>query len=548
MIDQDEWILQIRHGLCEDNELVEEESELRICVFNVPKELLVVKTEAYIPQSVSIGPYHRWKPELYEMERYKVGAARRYQKRIAAQKFEVVVEELRKYEWQIRSCYHKYLDFSEEALALLMALDAAFVLECLQFYAKQADKTSQEVSSEVKQLGNVLDPSGRSAAHNAIMKDLMMLENQIPLFVLRKLLEMQLLSEAGAEERLCNMVTLACKELSPFMFKMPETSKLQIKDRGHILEVLYYSLVPVPPKVDSFRSAVEMEEQPLPDMTNVQKAFNFLWRALSALNVRPIQRIFQVVIKLPLRLVSALGNLPVLRALKGPILIIFNSFSAEKTDQDGTGEDDSSVEIPPTRDELDIASISSLYSAGVKFLPTDGDLTTIRFDQKTATLYLPKVKLDATSEVVLRNLVAFEASASPGAFIFTRYTDLMNGMIDSAEDVRLLRSSGIIYNYLESNGKAASMWNNMGKCVKLTKVKQLDEVIAEVNKFHGRKWRVALEKSLKTYVFDSWKILSLFAAFILLALTCLQAFCSAYDCKRWFSDTDFVEESERLGK
>ncbi|GLJ25734.1 hypothetical protein SUGI_0492650 [Cryptomeria japonica] len=227
------------------------------------------------------------------MERYKVGAARRYQKRIAAQKFEVVVELLRKYEWQIRSCYHKYLDFNEEALALLMALDAAFVLECLRFYAKQADKTSQEVSSEVKQLGNVLDPSGRSAAHNAIMKDLMMLENQIPLFVLRKLLEMQLLSEAGAEERLCNMVTLACKELSPFMFKMPETSKLQIKDRGHILEVLYYLLVPVPPKVDSFRSAVEMEEQPLPDMTNFQKAFNLLWKALSALNVRPIQRIFQ---------------------------------------------------------------------------------------------------------------------------------------------------------------------------------------------------------------------------------------------------------------
>ncbi|GLJ25736.1 hypothetical protein SUGI_0492690 [Cryptomeria japonica] len=102
-----------------------------------------MKTEAYIPQSVSIGPYHQWRPELYEMERYKVAAARRYQKRIATQKFEVVVEELRKYEWQIRSCYHKYLDFNEEALALLMALDASFVLECLQFYAKQADKTSQ---------------------------------------------------------------------------------------------------------------------------------------------------------------------------------------------------------------------------------------------------------------------------------------------------------------------------------------------------------------------------------------------------------------------
>ncbi|XP_059076572.1 putative UPF0481 protein At3g02645 [Cryptomeria japonica] len=456
------WIrliyLQVRDGLRENNELEEEERELRICVFNVPKELLVMKTEAYIPQSVSIGPYHQWRPELYEME------------------------------------------------------SSGF-----------ANGVGRLLCSRV--LAILCEAGGQNKP----------------------------LLSAEAEERLCNLLTLACKELLPFMFKMPETSKLQIKDRRHILEVLYYSLVSVAPKVDSFRSAVEMEEQPLPDRTNVQKALNLPWKALSALNVRPIERIFQgrvvqFVIKLPLRLVSALGNLPVLRVLKGPILVIFNSFSAEKTDRDGTGEDDSYVEIPPTRDELDIASISSLYSAGLKFLPTDGDLTTIRFDQKTATLYFPKVKLDANSEVVLRNLVAFEASASPGAFIFTRYTDLMNGMIDSAEDVRLLRTSGIIYNYLESDGKAASMWNGMGKCVKLTKVKQLDEVIAEVNKFYSRKWSVAVEKCLKTYVFDSWKFLTLSAALILLALTCLQAFCSAYDCKKWFSDTDFTDDSERLSK
>ena len=176
-IDVDDWVDQIRDGLCGEIEVEEDESELRICVFNVPKELLAAKAEAYIPQSVSIGPYHQWRPELYETERYKVTAARRYQKRIQAQTFEEVVEEVRKYEWQIRSCYHKYLDFSEEALAWLMALDAAFVLECLQFYVKQAEEKNQQVHREVKQLGRVLDPSGRSAAHNAIMRDLMMLEN-----------------------------------------------------------------------------------------------------------------------------------------------------------------------------------------------------------------------------------------------------------------------------------------------------------------------------------------------------------------------------------
>ncbi|GLJ35907.1 hypothetical protein SUGI_0720430 [Cryptomeria japonica] len=79
-----------------------------------------------------------------------------------------------------------------------------------------------------------------------------------------------------------------------------------------------------------------------------------------------------------------------------------------------------------------------LYSAGVKFVPTDGDLTTIRFDQASATLYLPKVRLDTNTEVIIRNLAAFEASAVPGTLFFIRYTDFMNGIIDTDEDVRLL--------------------------------------------------------------------------------------------------------------
>jgi hypothetical protein len=213
-------------------------------VFNVPKELLALKPEAYIPQSVSIGPYHHWRSELYDMERYKLAAARRFQKRINGRgKFEsVVVEEFKKHDWQIRSCYHKFIDYKEETLAWIMALDAAFLLECLQFYVRHADKSSDV---DVKQLGRVLDPTGTSAAHNSIVRDLMMLENQLPLFLLQKLLELQLGSKAKAEERLSRLLRLVCQELSPFSFKLPEDSNLHINERGHVLEVLYYAIVPV---------------------------------------------------------------------------------------------------------------------------------------------------------------------------------------------------------------------------------------------------------------------------------------------------------------
>ncbi|GLJ35855.1 hypothetical protein SUGI_0719700 [Cryptomeria japonica] len=217
--DQDLWLIQIKEGL-QIHGKQKEEKEICISVFGVPKELSAMTPEAYIPQCVSIGPYHHSRSQLYEMERYKVSAVRRFEKTLTGGcKFESVVEEVKKYDWQIRNCYHKYLDYKKETLAWLMALDASFVLDCLQFQVERADQPSSQVSSHGKPLDRVLDPTGRSAIHNAIMRDLMMLENQLPLFLLQKLLEMELGSQDKAEERLCKLVTRACKEWSPFMLK-----------------------------------------------------------------------------------------------------------------------------------------------------------------------------------------------------------------------------------------------------------------------------------------------------------------------------------------
>lgn len=549
-IDENGWVIQIKESLDILQQDKEGEEEFCMSIFNVPKELLAQMPEAYTPQSVSIGPHHHWRSELYDMERYKLASARRFQKRINGRKFEpVVVEEFKKYDWQIRSCYHKFIDYKEETLAWIMALDATFLLECLQFYVRHADKSSDV---DVKQLGRVLHPTGTGSTHNSVFRDLMMLENQLPLFLLQNLLELQLGSKAKAEERLSSLLRLVCQELSPFSFKLPENSNLHINERGHVLEVLYYAVVPVsssqiPNSTEEGNDAPDTE-----DMSTVTKAFSLLWKTLSSIKVGPFRfltelprrvlngRPLRFLMKLPLRLLSIIGNLPVLSALKKP-LALFVDKDDIKSEEEGDGEgkgDESSVKIiPPTREELAIPSVADLYSAGVKFVPTDGDLTTIQFDEKTATLYLPKVKLDTNTEVILRNLVALEASAAPVALVFTRYIDFMNGMIDSEEDVRLLTQSGVISNHLQSDGEVASLWNSMGKSVRLTKVAYLDKVIKDINTHYNRKWNVVVVEFVNERIFGSWKFLSLVAAAILLAVTCLQAFCSVYNCKKWFSQS-----------
>lgn len=60
-IDEDSWVIQIKESL---DALQEEEEEnvkgFCVSVFNVPKELLADRPEAYIPQMVSIGPSHHY--------------------------------------------------------------------------------------------------------------------------------------------------------------------------------------------------------------------------------------------------------------------------------------------------------------------------------------------------------------------------------------------------------------------------------------------------------------------------------------------------------
>lgn len=119
--------------------------------------------------------------------------------------------------------------------------------------------------------------------------------------------------------------------------------------------------------------------------------------------------------------------------------------------------------------------------------------------------------------------------------VFARYTELMNGIIDSEEDVKVLRQKGVILNHLKSDGEVATMWNGMSKSLKLTKVPLLDKVVEDVNKYYNGRMKVKAWKFMKSYIFGSWQFLTFLAAIMLLLLTTVQAFCSVYTCNRYFS-------------
>ncbi|KAJ8617644.1 hypothetical protein MRB53_013830 [Persea americana] len=529
-----QWVIQIRKTLNDDEDL-EDETSIPF-IFNVPKILMLSKPEAYIPQLVAIGPYHHWRPELYEMERYKLAAAKRTHKRLHSVKFQQVVDNLVKHDPRIRSYYHHYLHFNGETLAWMMAVDASFLLEFLQIFSLKEGKVLSEGSSRTSQL---VEYAGRKSVQNAILRDILMLENQIPLFILKKILELQSSSSEEGNELLFMILMNFIKEISPFKMT-PNFPHIQVMDHAHLLELLYHLLVPKSEEDEILENEDQVEtvaptEKADANLSPLRQLLNVLRMMLSSLKWRPLSYVKQTLTSRPVMLVvklpwTMIRKMPGLSIVIQPINYFFN-MDTHKSDGDNSNENSNR---PPLIEEITIPSVSELFNAGVKFASTKGDISTVAFDPKTVTFYLPVVSLDVNTETILRNLVAFEASATRGPLVFTRYTELMNGIIDTEADAKFLRNKGIVINCLKTDVEVASLWNGMSKSVRLTKVSFLDKIIEDVNRYYGSIWKVKLSKFMKIYVFASWKVLTFLAAISMLLLTTLQAFCSIYSCSSWF--------------
>ncbi|KAL1814479.1 hypothetical protein DCAR_0518632 [Daucus carota subsp. sativus] len=536
--DEHRWIIHIRRTLDEDPE---EEADIPVSIFDVPKSLLFNNVDSYIPQQIALGPYHYWRPELYEMERYKLGSAKRTLRSLRSVRFQQLVDQFTLIEPTIRACYHKYLDVSGETLAWMMVIDVSFLLEFLHIYAvKSQGKVLRRISSRMSHL---IDFAERKSAHNAILRDMIMLENQIPMFLLRKMLEFQLSSVETADDTLLSMLGGVCKALSPFKMIMDLNSVL-IRDQAHVLGFLYQMIMPTKPE----GQLSELNESEGQDETKesqekiscigkklLDKVSRFLSVMIGFCKRILLSRHVKAILRFPWLIIS---NLPGFSTLKQPIEYLCCSRDKDEEMKAGNCSKENDHNKPPMVEEISIPSVTELFKSGISFVPTNGSVMTLGFNSKTSTFFLPTITLDVNAEIVLRNLVAYEACNASGPLVFTRYTELMNGIIDTEEDARLLRESGVVLNLLKSDEEVANLWNGMSRSIRLTKVQFLDKMIEDINKYYNGKWAIKIEKFIKLYVFKSWKILILVAAVLLLVLMSLQVFFSMYRLYHLFHMTN----------
>eukprot|EP01018_Ginkgo_biloba_P023051 Gb_24807 [translate_table: standard] len=134
---------------------------------------------------------------------------------------------------------------------------------------------------------------------------------------------------------------------------------------------------------------------------------------------------------------------------------------------------------PEKDDSLSVLPAKVLNHGGINFKPiaTGNGNPNIRFEKYSfsATLFLPTINVADDNEVVLRNLKAFEDWLMPFKEWFmpfegrqavpdkriSRYMMLMGDLIDSAQDVALLRKERIIDSGLQSDQEVADFFNDI---------------------------------------------------------------------------------------
>lgn len=142
-----------------------------VCIYKIPPTMYRPETRAaFEPNIVSVGPYHHGVARLQAMEKIK----RQVVHRIFSgnrDTLDSAMEKVESFEERARNCYSERITLSRDRFLKMMLIDGCFVNELLRESAKLP----------CFDIERWMQP--------ALRRDLIMLENQLPLFALKELFD-----------------------------------------------------------------------------------------------------------------------------------------------------------------------------------------------------------------------------------------------------------------------------------------------------------------------------------------------------------------------
>ncbi|XP_078154043.1 UPF0481 protein At3g47200-like isoform X2 [Carex rostrata] len=428
------------------------ESE-KFTFFRVPAHIRQKNKELYEPKMISIGPYYNGNNVFQAMEKHKYRYLRDYLSRNTRNSFDHCINELSKLESQARRCYFEESNLQSDKFLKMMLLDGCFIIEFLiKWYSGFPD--------EIFDVGWVLP---------IIRSDLLLLENQIPFFVIQKLFELLTSSDPVSAQEITSSDPVPTQEITS-SDPVP-TQEITSSYHGIVKMLLYYFSRP------QFIILVEIKH------------------ILHLYHLCYMPRPSEVYTK----------TYGIQRWLNPIKLVCFRK-----------------TKLTNGRFPRTIPSATELKEAGVTFKCNESEnILDIKF--QNGTLEIPFISIEETHRSRLLNLVFFEQYYSKLDMDLTSYACFMGSLFRNARDVTLLQKIGIVDNLLATNDELVSFFNWLTECSYLDYDKHyLKELVIDVNRYYisdWHRWRATLKRD---YFRNPWSTISFTAAFALLAFTVLQ--------------------------
>ncbi|KAM7490197.1 hypothetical protein LguiA_033118 [Lonicera macranthoides] len=142
------------------------------CIYRVPERIRKINEEAYNPSVISIGPFHHGDERFRSMDVFKKRYFKKVVRRDGGVHLKNYIEFLKYCEASIRQCYSEIIEMDSDEFVTMMLVDGCFIIELLlrTYYTDFRDANHSILSA--------------ISLSNDIRRDLLLLENQIPFFVL----------------------------------------------------------------------------------------------------------------------------------------------------------------------------------------------------------------------------------------------------------------------------------------------------------------------------------------------------------------------------
>ncbi|XP_061356594.1 UPF0481 protein At3g47200-like [Gastrolobium bilobum] len=196
------------------------------CIYIVSPEIRQTNPQAYTPRVVSIGPFH--KPHcpggnniFVPTEQLKLQYLLAFLTRTQLCVGDFVLK-LKEWENGIRNCYAETINYESNDFLKMILIDACFIVELFLRHSGDEDWTEK-------------DPIwSRERFRSDIEEDLILLENQLPFFVLENIYEL-----AGMTSR--SFLKITCDYFTEFHHKNMDPERRRPK---HFTDLLRNSMIP----------------------------------------------------------------------------------------------------------------------------------------------------------------------------------------------------------------------------------------------------------------------------------------------------------------